>query len=274
MTSVRRQLEALADDCNAKCVESSWMGSDTVTPNFRLLYSSVESFEKGNGIVILGMNPAGPPSHATPQDHTRSFREPRYSAYLDDRWGSSGRGQHGLQRAVQGIAMILTGATPSRTMLRITNTMLTPEKRIGTEATELLRKAPSGNIIPYRASKLECIRLRLRKHGVSIGWQLLCSARPKPSVIVTLANGVTGERWKRIVWGTILENSQQPLKADYCKRIYTKRTYRDVKLRQGPLKGALVIGLPAVVYDKVKENGVTKPMFEVLAKRLRHHKLL
>ena len=96
---MRERLEELNRECEALCATEGWVGPATRTPNFRLLYSSVESHEAGNGLAILGINPAGRPEVADTEVTDRPFREPGYSAYLDDDWlGSRGRGQDPLQR--------------------------------------------------------------------------------------------------------------------------------------------------------------------------------
>ena len=266
MSEIHRELLALSEDCEAKCDEFNWE-SEAGVPNFHLLYTGVKAYEAGNQVAILGMNPAGGPEDANDHHRNRAFREPEYSAYLDDRWRKLGRGQSPLQRAVQGVAMVLTGSPAANAMAKIRDTSLNPEERIGKAAENLLRHAPAGNISPYRDSKMTNICSELQSHGECIGWRLLCLARPKPRLIVTLANQVSGPPWR-----AILRKSGQRLKSDYEEPFFTKRTYREVRLQVGPLKGALVIGLPAVVYDKVKPK-VTTPMLQILSRRIREHGL-
>ena len=272
MSKIRQRFVALSEECETLCHNAPWLGSDSKTPNFRLLYSSVESYEAGNGIAIMGMNPAGGPKDALTDDPARPFKDPEYSAYLDDEWSHHMRGQSPLQRAVQGIAMILTGSGPSDVMTAITNENLTPENRIGAGATALLRNSPSGNIIPYRGSDLKKIPPQLREHGESVGWQLLCLVRPKPQFIITLANSINS-----LPWSTILNGSKQQFQREcpdtWVYRGYKRyRKYREVRLTGGPLKGTIVIGLPAVVHDKVDDD-ITPRLFEILAKRVQHHGL-
>ncbi len=269
MSQIRRKLTILSEECQAKCQEVDWVGSDPKDPNFRLLYSSVESYESGNKIAILGLNPAGRPEDARPDDINRPFRESGYSAYLDDSWGDHARGQDPLQRVVQGLAMILAGSSPSDAMAATEDADAKPDVRLSAEAVALLRNAPSGNIIPYRTSKLSELPPGLAEHGEGIGWQLLCIARSRPRYIITLANGI-----KEPPWRTILKNSRQPLRADYESWIHKgmRRKYREVQLVRGPLDGALIIGLPAVVHDKFRQD-VSEPMFDILAQRIRTHGL-
>ena len=68
---MRLQLEALTEECVSLCEEEGWLGFETGRPNFRLLYSSVESFEYGSGFAIVGMNPAGGPRDADTGDADR-----------------------------------------------------------------------------------------------------------------------------------------------------------------------------------------------------------
>ena len=262
---MRERLKELNRECEALCATEGWVGPATRTPNFRLLYSSVGSYEAGNGLAILGINPAGRPEVADTEVTDRPFREPGYSAYLDDDWlGSRGRGQDPLQRVVQELAMILTGATPTEAMAARADEHSAPEQRIGVTAAGLLRGAASGNIIPFRGSKLDEVPERLRDRGEEIGWELLCIARPTPRVIVTLANGV-----RDLPWRTILGNSGQPLRSDYEEWIHKglKRKYREVRLRKGPFGGATLIGLPAVVRDRGRNRNVVREMLRIVANR-------
>lgn len=267
MSKTRRKLKAMSDKCQAMCDKSKWK------EGFHLLYSSVESYEDSNGIAIIGLNPAGGPQDNDPKKLTLPFECPGYSAYLDDTWRNHERGQAPLQRVIQGIAMVISGKTASEAILAIQDPDLTPEERMGTHAEAILRRAVTGNIIPFRDSKLDDLPSKLRARGPEFGWQLLRSMRPKPQIIVTLANGE-----KAPIWKTILENSRQPLKADYEKWVNQdmNRKYREVRIVNKPLKGALVIGLPGVVRDHSSDirKDIAKPMFKVLARRLRHHGLL
>ena len=264
--SVRSQLQELNGECEALCVTAGWVGPSTGNANFRLLYSSVESYEAGNGIVILGINPAGGREVADVDEPDRPFREPRYSAYLDDKWlGSSARGQDPLQRVIQELAMILTGSAPAEAMAAREDSRSEPELRIGSAATGLLRNAASGNIIPFRGSNIEEVPARLRARGEEMGWTLLSAVRPAPRIILTLANGV-----RELPWRTILTKSRQPLRADHDEWIHEglKRKYREVQLHHGPLEGATVIGLPAVVRDRGRNREVVRETFRIVAERV------
>ena len=272
--SVREQLEALNAECEALCAEVGWTGMATDNPNFRLLYSSVESYEGGSGIAIIGMNPAGGREVADSDDRNRPFREASYSAYLNDRWNDrrskvlQGVGQDNLQKEIQSLAMILCGSSTAEAM-KAKDTKGGLYERISREAIDLLYASPSGNIIPFRSSKLEQLPHNLRAKGEDIGWKLLCLA--KPHTIITLINGPD-----RIPWRTIITKSDQRKKIDYEVWVdkNLRRKYREVRLVNGPLSGTLVIGLPAVVYHRGDNNELSAKMFEVLAKRVHHHGLV
>ena len=265
MSRVRHELETLSEECESLCKREGWLGGETSRPNFRLLYSSVESYECGSGFAVLGLNPAGDGTDADTDDLERPFQVPGYSAYLDDEWRKRGTGEARLQRVVQALAMVFVGATPREAMAAIDD----PEERIDEKAVAFLRNTASLNIIPFRESNLRKLPLRLHKRGEQIGWELLCLVRPRLRCIVALVNQIN-----RPPWNTILKNSGQPRKPDYVESINRKlhRTYREVELVQGPLAGALLIGLPAVVRDKGRAD-VTKPLLEVFKRRLEHHGL-
>ena len=266
---LRSRLEALSEECVSLCEEEGWLGYETGAPNFRLLYSSVESFEQGSGFAIMGMNPAGDPHHADTDDVDRPFRDPRYSAYLDDRWDAEvGAGR--LQRVIQAIAMVCVGASASEAMAAIEDPTPRPEERLSPEAVAFLRDTPSMNIIPFRDSNLGNVPPTLRKRGEEIGWRLLCSVGPGLRCVVTLANQVGG-----LPWRTILRESGQRRRADYEETVNERlsRTYREVQLTGGALAGTLVVGLPAIVRDKSRRD-VTMPLLEIIHRRLQHHGIL
>lgn len=269
MPRVRHELKALSQECESLCERAAWLGYETTRPNFRLLYSSVESYERGNGFAVLGLNPAGDGRDADTDDLERPFQDPGYSAYLDDEWRQRGTGAAPLQRVVQALAMVFVGATPREAMAAIDDPRPMPEKRIGEKAVAFLRNTASLNIIPFRDSNVGKVPPSLREQGEQMGWQLLCLARPRLRYIVALVNQVG-----QPPWSTILRNSGQPRKPDYEETIHRdlRRTYREVKLVQGPFAGALLIGLPAVVRDKGRAD-VTKQLLEVVRRRLGHHGL-
>ena len=265
MSEIRQKLNALSKECEIKCERFGWVSNGGV-PGFHLMYSSVETYEDGNGLVILGMNPSGSKNDANARKQERPFEGPGYNAYMDDdNVGGGGPGQSGLQRAVQGIVMVISGASPSEAMDAMTKKSLTPEERMGEDAASLIREAPSGNMNPFHSRTYDELPEELKVTGDRIGWRMLRLVRPKPCFIITLANGSSSP------WQTIRKKSRH--KDVHPENISTTRIYRDTEITKGPLKDALLIGLPGVVRDHVRED-VTKPMLEILARRLKTHGLL
>lgn len=268
-TQVREQLARLSGECDDLCDQYGWSGAGGV-PNFRLLYSSVTSFEVGSSCLFLGVNPGGGPDDAKQSEHERPFEEPGYSAYLDDVWGEvdrgqqPARGQHGMQRTVQEIAMVLAGVDLRTVLGARSDRRSVPEKRIGRAAVEFLRSSPSGNIIPFRGAKIGGLPSRLTTEGERIGWELCAIARPAPRVIVALANQLNDRPLR-----TLRKHSDHRGKADYQVLVHERmrRMYREVVLPSGPLAGARVVGLPAVVRDRGRDD-VTEALLRVLFARM------
>ena len=274
MSTTRQRLVELSEECEAMCKRTGFIGPRIGEPNFRLIYTSVETYEQGNRFVIIGLNPGGSQADADTDERDRPFREKSYSAYLDDNFQNNGAGESDFQRAVQGIAMIMTGATPSQAISAMKNSKPSVEDRISVNATAFLRSTPSLNIIPFRHSYLNKVPPQLCRRGAEIGWELLCVMRPKPKYIITLANSANAPIWK-----TIQDNSEGSLKQTYQELVFKgyiegqqkTRNYREGRVTRGPLKGATLIGLPAVVHDKRDAwDKVTTPLFEVLTPRLVH----
>ncbi len=265
--STRERLISLFSECEELCARTGLVGPQTAQPSFRLIYTSVETYERSNRFVIIGENPGGDHSDADTDDRSRPFQEEEYSAYLDDNWRDAGRGESPFQRAVQGVAMVAAGTTPTQAFVAIRQQEIKPESRTGTKAASFLRCTPSLNIIPFRQSKKDQLDDTLMRRGVEIGWELLCLIRPRPRYIITLANGVGGP-----IWRTILSESGQTRGTDHEEWIHrnVKRKYREVSLKRGPLRGAVLLGLPAVVHDKIRGD-VTPKLLEILNLRLRHH---
>lgn len=274
MSTTRQRLVELSKECEAMCKRTGFVGPQTGEPNFRLIYTGVETYEQGNGFVIIGLNPGGSQADADADadERDRPFQEMGYSAYLDDNFQNNGVGGSDFQRSVQGIAMIVTGSTPSEAISAMKSSMPSARDRIGTNATCFLSSTPSLNIIPFRHTYLKKVPPQLSRRGAEIGWELLCLMRPKPKYIITLANGTKAEPWK-----TIGDNSEQSLTEIYKESVFNGsiggqqkfRNYREGRVTEGPLKGAILIGLPAVVHDKSDAwDKVTTPLFEILSRRL------
>ena len=191
--SVREELEALNRQCAQFCREYAadprnrdrkWkaLGPEN-TPNFRLIYSSPDTFESPGRLMILGTNPGGDHTNADQLDPSEPFqRGPDYSAYIDDRWPEPrgarlmSPGAHPIQRAVRDLAAVLGRAVAS-------------------DGDQLLRRSPSGNLIPFRSKGFPSLPTSLHGPGLAFGWELLTIARPR--VVVLLASNKT--LWKRLM---------------------------------------------------------------------------
>jgi hypothetical protein len=163
--------------------------------------------------------------------------------------------------------MVCVGSSPNEALAAIKDPTPRPEERLSPKAIAFLRNTPSMNIIPFRGSNLSDVPQTLRERGEEIGWRLLSLGRPRPRCVVTLANQVRG-----VPWRTILRESGQRRRADYEETISERlsRTYREVHLEEGVLAGTLVVGLPAIVYDKYRRD-VTMPLLEIIHRRLQQH---
>lgn len=177
--SVREQLETLNEECKEFCLdESNWGGSrwkgvgPKGTPNFRLLYSSPETFEQQHGVMLLGTNPGGDDSNAERYHPDVPFLSPTYSSYLDDSWGDFETGQHPMQVAARAVARTVAGNRP--------------------RADQLLRNSPTGNLIPFRSEKSTDLPELAVDYGLDFGWQTIAIAQPR--VLILLASN--SDRWE------------------------------------------------------------------------------
>lgn len=243
--TVRKQLSDLSDECGLMCrAERSVAPKPDEVPNFRLLYSSVETFEKGNGLMILGINPGGNASHANVAHHRLPFQNRSYCAYLDDSWRGNNPGCAPLQLAVQQIARSLFG----------------PENP---QWEQVLRGAQSGNVIPFRSPTSKALHHGLRKPGLDIGRRMIFAATPVPRVIITLAHEA---------WDAVMEANGYPKGFHGCETSILKkmqRSIREAELSRGHFVGAYVLGLPAVVYDKGRPD-IMVPLLREISIRRQH----
>jgi len=190
--------------------------------------------------MILGINPSGSADDASTNHHTRPFDDAHYCGYLDDLDGAPA-GSSPFQKTVQRIVQTLTGFPPS-------------------ELGKVLRGAQSGNVIPFRSPTSAALTADLKKTGRAIGRDLILAARPTPRVIVTLAHEA---------WDVVIEAAEYPSKFKGKETLIHEgmnRSLREAEMTRGPLTGAYLLGLPAVVRDKMRED-VAKPLHLELAKR-------
>ncbi len=268
--SIPSDLCRLSRQCEAMCREAAWLNNAGV-PGYRLILSSVESFETGSGYAILGINPGGTPNDVKAGDNEKAFQRAGYSGYLDDEWTQVDRaparypaaGQGGLQRAVQEVAMVLAGEDLGDVLQARNDRISLPEQRIGRRAVALLRSTPSANILPFAHKDITKLPIELGgDRALAIGWSLLTSAQGL-RVIVTLAN-----RKETLPLSELTRRSNNRT-ALYEEPVHRgmRRTYRELRLLDGPLKGTLVVGLPALIHDYGRSD-VMEPLLQVLSRRL------
>ena len=118
-------LKAWGEECADLCMRHGHL-SPSGDPNFRLLYSSVETLETPGGVMFLGTNPGGDLTIARGSHRRLPFEKPRWSAYMDEDWNG-----HALQPAAREIANLFAGPRES--------------------GEGVLRRSPSGNLIPFRS---------------------------------------------------------------------------------------------------------------------------
>ena len=229
--SVREELEALNEECKAFCldesnwVESTWKGTGPQgTPNFRLLYSSPETFHHPGGIMLMGTNPGGDYSNAERHPPDLPFLSSTYSAYLDDWWGDFSRGQHPMQRAARAVARAVAGNGP--------------------RGDRLLRNSPTGNLIPFRSEKPTHLPDIAVDYGLDFGWQLIAIAKPR--VLVLLASNK--QRWEWLM--KCVGHGSQP---DWKRGITKTLTLREAQRPEGHWP-RFVFALPALNTSKTGQN--------------------
>lgn len=228
--SVRDQLEALNRECEAFCRDESnwsdkWRGADDKgNPNFLLAFSSVETFERPGGVMILGTNPGGDHTRAKEHPVETPFECPGWSSYLDDDWGNGSPGSHMTQRAVRKIAEVVAGESG--------------------DGAELLRTSPTGNLIPFRSKKpshLQRVASNDKKpydFGIDVGWQLIRIARPR--VLILLASD--RERW---AW--LLDRINGQSNRQWCKNLPgSNRTFREAVVSGSRPRPEFIWALPRV----------------------------
>ena len=187
-SSTRLELERLNRGCAQFCRE--YRGNPKWTPfgdpanrrhaNFRLLYSSPETFETPGGVMILGTNPGG--DHRAAKEHKAGLpfwkRRPGrlpYSAYLDDVWGGAARGRGPIQCAVQSVAEIISGRAE--------------------RAELLLRSSPTGNLIPFRSKGLTDLPSAVADEGLKYGERLIEIAQPRVLILIASRD----KHWDRVM---------------------------------------------------------------------------
>ena len=180
--SVREQLEGLNEECKAFCLDESnwtddWHGADSDgNPNFLLAYSHVDTFDSPGGLMILGTNPGGDHNQAHMYPISDPFECPGWSSYLDDDWDEGcGPGESPVQLAVQSVAEIVSGRSD--------------------RVDAVLRKSPTGNLIPFRSDGLSDLPPDAKKLGRAIGLQLIELAQPRVLILIASRQ----DDWRRLM---------------------------------------------------------------------------
>ncbi len=180
--SVRECLESLNEKCEAFCIDESnwteeWRGADSHgNPNFLLAYSHVDTFKSPGGVMILGTNPAGDHNQAHMYPISDPFECSGWSSYLDDDWDEGYEpGQSPVQLAVQSVAEIVSGRSD--------------------RVNALLRRSPTGNLIPFRSDGLSDLPPDAKKLGRAIGLQLIELAQPRVLILIASRQ----DDWRRLM---------------------------------------------------------------------------
>ena len=245
---IRQQLEEWNRQCERICRDfqaaddPSWKpaGPRSGTPNFQLIYSSVETFETPGGVMFLGTNPGGDHTRADVHDPWLPFRCSGWSSYLDDDWGSGQPGDATMQRAVQSIACVIAGGDES--------------------GIDLLRRSPAGNIIPFRSKKPGDLPRRLRKDGRDFGRRLIQLARP--SMLILLSSN-------KDMWNPLMDWMGHPPEPDWEHYLGANLTFREAQSAAG--WPGVAFALPAVNNRNGPRNS---EVIDLLRQRLARNELL
>ena len=214
--SVTKRLRKLALECEQSCRDFDWTGrpNGKGKPNYRLIYSSPATFAASQTVMILGSNPGGDRRTADISDPWKPFKNRNYSAYLDECWGDYKRGKHPIQKSARSVATAMAGTE--------------------TKGDQLLRKIPTGNLIPFRSEKYPGdMPLKLRKCGVRFGPELIDLA--SPSILVLLSS-------RKELWEWLMDGLGHSRKPDWFCALRPGRqghrgagwTLRETVIRQKP----------------------------------------
>ncbi len=207
-THAREVLTELNEQCEAICRDRTqwirpWRGEGYgSTPNFRLIYSTPETFDHTGGVMILGTNPGG--THAVADrfspwaPFTPKSSATRFSSYLDEPWGGFRPGEHPIQRSVRSVSTALARQRPG--------------------GERLLRTSPTGNLIPFRSSFLGALPEPLVERGLSFGRQLIELA--DPSVLVLISS-------RERLWNWLMDWTGHATTPDHDKQLAERLWYRE-----------------------------------------------
>ena len=246
--TIRQQLEESNRECERICRNFARTAGDRTewkavgpsgSPNFQLIYSSVETFETPGGVMFFGTNPGGDHTRADVHDPWLPFRRSDWSSYLDDDWGGSV--PHALQRAVRSVAALIAGGDEN--------------------GVELLRKSPAGNFIPFRSSKPGHLPSEIRKKGLRFGSSLITLAQPR--TLILLSSNVD-------LWKSLMEWTGHRPEPDWQSYLGANLTFREA-IRSAVDFPRFVFALPGV---NTRMEGRNHEVIDLLRRRLDHHGLL
>ena len=230
--TVREYLEALDQECAELCRRYDHLSPDGI-PNVRLLYSSAETFETPGGVMLLGTNPGGDPTRAREAHRRLPFRQPSWSAYLDEDWGG-----HALQAAASEIAGLF--ADP------------------GESGEDVLRRSPSGNLVPFR-SESGVSELPETLRDIRFGVRLIQLAQPRALVLFASSQS----HWRQLM--EALDRSPEPTYWDYLGASFTFR-----ESAVASIMPRHVFALPGVNQRNVGRN---REVIGILRSRVGHHQI-
>ena len=249
--SVRQRLQEMDRTCVELCKKHGHLASGRC-PNFMLLYSTPETFERPADVMFVGWNPGGGEDAADRHPHRTPFDKRRgWSPYLDETWdkpvratgGNSARfekGEHPMQRAVQSTAELIAGSQRS--------------------GIDLIRASPAGNLIPFRSEASDDLPRALQGEGIRIGLELVSLARPR---LLVLLSG------KQKLWESLMKQIGHTPEPDWTRDLGAKYTFREApNAADGTPR--FVFSLPGVNTRIEHRN---REVIDLLRQRLDHHGL-
>ena len=185
-------------------------------------YCSAILIESGAKVAFIGANPGGGPESERADRRlgilTRSYKDSRYNAWLDDtHWGPYGLVHQ--RRAVEVFEMLF-----------------------GPQGREVLRSAACFNVVPIRSEDVKKLIEETWRSGVHWVTQVLEHSRP--SIIIC-----NGNDEGRSAWG-VFRDRRFGIEEFEKQPVYGTCSLKRGSIARGKLAGAKVIGLPHLSYVK------------------------
>ena len=212
--------------------------------NIKPWYSPRSAFRQKGGVVVIGANPAGPPS-SPPDDSIRAvyqanLERPDYNAYLCESWNGKELGCHKLQLAVKRVFKLL----------------------YGNEWEQRLRDAACFNVCPLRTRRTNEEFLPSSIWLESKKWSTMVVNKLEPELIICVGDAVTGKKPIRSAWCAIGP------KQTICECVGEKARFRVGYAEIGESHVAKVVGIPhptGAAYDpKRLEAAIQKHRVNIL----------